>query len=129
MTCTPAAPAGNLSFTLKQPLSANMWAWSRLRPAGLVMDSTAPIPIFETRLAMHRIDAPTLSLLAEIWPLLAPHLERTIDEVVVAIRTLPDRAEAVGEHGETIKKLEVAHFQALLGGKLNRSYAELCRRT
>ncbi|MDE1972440.1 MAG: globin-coupled sensor protein [Hyphomicrobiales bacterium] len=93
------------------------------------MDPTAPIPIFETRLAIHRIDAGTLSLLAEIWPLLAPHLERTIDEVVVAIRSLPSRAEAVVEHGETIKQLEVAHFQALLGGKLDRSYAELCRRT
>ncbi len=93
------------------------------------MDPIAPIPVFETRLAMHRIDGRTRSLLVEIWPLLAPHLERTIDEVIAAIRTLPSRAETVAEHGETIKKLEVAHFQALLGGRLDRNYAELCQRT
>ncbi len=93
------------------------------------MDAIAPIPVFETRLAMHRIDGRTRSLLVEIWPLLSRHLERTIDEVIAAITTLPSRAEAVTEHGETIKKLEVAHFQALLGGKLDRSYAELCRET
>ncbi len=93
------------------------------------MDSITSIPVYETRLAVHRIDERTRSILAETWPLLAPHLERTIDEVLAAITKLPDRAEAVTEHRETIKKLEVAHFQALLGGKIDRNYAELCRRT
>ena len=93
------------------------------------MDSITSIPVYETRLAVHRIDERTRSILAETWPLLAPHLERTIDEVLAAITKLPDRTEAVTEHRETIKKLEVAHFQALLGGKIDRNYAELCRRT
>jgi methyl-accepting chemotaxis protein len=93
------------------------------------MDPVGPIPVFETRLAMHRIDERTRSVLAETWPLLAPHLERTIDDVLDAIISLPSRADAVAEHRETIKKLEVAHFQALLGGKLDRDYAELCRQT
>ena len=54
------------------------------------MDSIEPIPVYETRLAVHRIDEHIRSILAETWPLLAPHLERTIDEVLAAITKLPD---------------------------------------
>jgi methyl-accepting chemotaxis protein len=93
------------------------------------MDPVGPIPVFETRLAMHRIDERTRSVLAETWPLLAPHLEPTIDDVLDAIVSLPSRADIVAAHRDTIKKLEVAHFQSLLGGKLDRDYAELCRQT
>jgi methyl-accepting chemotaxis protein len=93
------------------------------------MEKIAPIPVYETRLEIHRIDDRTRSVLAETWPLLAPRLESTIDEVLVAIEKLPSRVDAISEYKETIKKLEVAHFQALLGGKLDRSYAELCRQT
>jgi methyl-accepting chemotaxis protein len=93
------------------------------------MDEIESIPAFEARLAMHRIDDPTRSKLAETWPLLAPHLERTIDEVLVAIMNLPAIGITVARNKETIKKLEVAHFQALLGGKLDRRYAESCRQT
>jgi methyl-accepting chemotaxis protein len=60
---------------------------------------------------------------------LAPHLERTIDEVLVAIMGLPKIGEMVAQNKDTIKKLEVAHFQALLGGNLDRHYAESCRQT
>ena len=35
----------------------------------------------------------------------------------------------VAQNKETIKRLEVAHLQALLGGKLDRNYAESCRQT
>ena len=78
---------------------------------------------------MHRIDERTRSVLAETWPVLAPHLERTIDEVVMAITGLPVIGEVVAQNKETIKRLEVSHFQALLGGKLDRNYAESCRQT
>jgi len=93
------------------------------------MDPIEPIPVYEARLTMHRVDDRTRTVLAEIWPLLAPHLERTIDEVLVAIMTLPTISATVAQNKETIKKLEVAHFQALLGGKLDRTYAESCRHT
>jgi methyl-accepting chemotaxis protein len=93
------------------------------------MDPIEPIPVFEARLAMHRIDERTRSVLAATWPVLAPHLERTIDEVLVAIMGLPKIGEMVAQNKDTIKKLEVAHFQALLGGKLDRHYAESCRQT
>jgi methyl-accepting chemotaxis protein len=93
------------------------------------MDPIEQIPVLEARLAMHRIDERTRSVLAATWPVLAPHLERTIDEVLVAIMGLPKIGEMVAQNKDTIKKLEVAHFQALLGGKLDRHYAESCRQT
>jgi methyl-accepting chemotaxis protein len=93
------------------------------------MDPIEAIPVYEARLTMHRIDDRTRSILAATWPLLAPHLERTIDEVVVAIAGLPAIGGVVDENKETIKRLEVAHFRALLGGTLDRHYAESCRRT
>jgi methyl-accepting chemotaxis protein len=88
-----------------------------------------PIPVFEARLAMHRIDDRTRSVLAATWPLLAPDLERTIDEVLVAVSQLPNIGDVVAQNKERIKQLEVAHFQALLGGKLDWRYAESCRET
>ena len=93
------------------------------------MDPIEQIPVFEARLAMHRIDERTRSVLAATWPVLAPHLERTIDEVLVAIMGLPKIGEMVAQNKDTIKKLEVAHFQALLGGNLDRHYAESCQQT
>jgi methyl-accepting chemotaxis protein len=93
------------------------------------MDQIEPIPDYEARLAMHRIDDHTRAVLAATWPVLAPHLERTIDEVLVAIMGLPKIGEVVARNKDTIKKLEVAHFQSLLGGNLDRNYAESCRQT
>ncbi len=96
---------------------------------GLPMEPLEPIPVYEARLAMHRIDERTRLILAETWPVLAPHLERTIDAVVIAITGLPVIGEVVAQNKETVKRLEVSHFQALLGGKLDRAYAESCRQT
>ena len=93
------------------------------------MEPLEPIPVYEARLAMHRIDERTRSVLAETWPLLAPHIEKTIDAVIVAITGLPGIGKVVAENKETIKQLEVAHLQALLGGKLDQNYAESCRQT
>jgi methyl-accepting chemotaxis protein len=93
------------------------------------MEPLEPIPVYEARLAMHRIDERTRAVLAETWPLLAPHLERTIDEVIIAITGLPGIGQAVAQNKETIKRLEVAHLQAVLGGKLDRNYGESCRQT
>jgi methyl-accepting chemotaxis protein len=93
------------------------------------MNQIEPIPVFEARLAMHRVDDQTRSILAETWPFLAPHLEKTIDEVLIAIMGLPAISAMVAHNKETIKKLEVSHFQALLGGKLDLRYAESCRHT
>jgi hypothetical protein len=78
------------------------------------MDQIEPIPVYEARLAMHQIDDHTRAVLAATWPVLAPHLERTIDEVLVAIMGLPKIGEVVAQNKDTIKKLEVAPESALL---------------
>jgi methyl-accepting chemotaxis protein len=87
------------------------------------------VPAFQARLALYRINDQTRSLLAAIWPTVAPHLDGVIDDVVVAIMQLPAIGSAVAQNKELVKKLEVAHFQALLGGELDERYAESCRQT
>jgi|SRR5579883_1245322 methyl-accepting chemotaxis protein len=93
------------------------------------MDPTEPIPVFQARLAMYGIDDRARSILAAVWPSLAPHLDRTIDDVLDALLRLPTVGPSVEQNKETIKRLEVAHFRALLGGKLDRTYADSCRQT
>jgi methyl-accepting chemotaxis protein len=93
------------------------------------MTSLDSVPAFRARLALYQIDGPVRSLLAATWPIIAPHVERVIDDVVNAIMQLPSIGGAVANHQELIKKLEVAHFQALLGGELDESYADSCRHT
>ena len=87
------------------------------------------IPAFDARLSMHRIDDETRKILAETWPVLEPHLEQTIDEVLAAVMELPGIGKIVAENKDVLKKLEVAHFRGLLGGNLDQRYAESCRRT
>ena len=87
------------------------------------------VQAFEARLALYSLDDRARRMLAEVWPLLAPHLEEAIDEVIVAVRALPRISETVAQNVEFFKRLQLAHFRALLGGKLDRDYAESCRHT
>ena len=47
----------------------------------------------------------------------------------MAVTELPSIGKAVAQNQDLVKKLEVAHFQALLGGQLDQRYAESCRQT
>ncbi len=87
------------------------------------------VPAFAARLALYRIDDRARAVLAETWPLIAPQLDGAINEVLVAIAELPTIGHIVVQNRDLLKKLEVAHFEALLGGKLDRGYAESCRET
>jgi methyl-accepting chemotaxis protein len=93
------------------------------------MAPTNFVPSFQHRLTLYRIDERSRALLGTIWPILAPEMARIIDEVVEAVVRLPRVAPTVPPQKELIKKLEVAHFEALLGGKLDEQYAEACRQT
>ena len=93
------------------------------------MAPTDFVPSFQARLALYRIDERIRSLLAATWPTIAPDIARVIDEVVKALIGLPNIGKTVAQNQELVKKLEVAHFQALLGGKLDQRYAEACRQT
>jgi len=87
------------------------------------------VPAFESRLALYKIDARVRASVAETWPLVEPVLESAIDQIVAAVGDLPGIGAAVTANEDTIKRLELAHFQALLGGKLDQGYAEMCRKT
>ena len=67
--------------------------------------------------------------MTETWPVVAPNLEQAIDEILAATRNLPHIGKVIAQHKDLIKTLEVAHFEALLGGRLDTHYAESCRNT
>jgi methyl-accepting chemotaxis protein len=87
------------------------------------------VPGFESRLALYQIDDRVRATIAETWPLVKPVLEGAIDDIIAAVRDLPNIGAAVTANQDTIKRLELAHFEALLGGKLDQHYAEMCRNT
>jgi methyl-accepting chemotaxis protein len=87
------------------------------------------VQAFEARLALYSLDERSRRILAECWPVIAPSLEKAIEEIVVAVRVLPRIGKAVAENTVFFKKLELDHFRALFGGKLDRDYAESCRHT
>jgi len=93
------------------------------------MPTTEAVPAFDARLALYKIDDRVRAGMAGVWPVIAPHLDRAIDEVVEAVSGLPTIGVAAAQNRDLLKRLEVAHFTALLGGKLDASYAESCRRT
>ena len=61
--------------------------------------------------------------------MIEPTLDDAIAEIITAVRVLPRIGEIVASNAELYKKLEAAHFRALLGGKLDGAYAESCRHT
>src|SRR5580704_922078 len=84
---------------------------------------------FEARLRIYRLDDRARRILAECWQLLEPKLDQTIEEMLTAVRVMPHIGDIVGRNVELLEKLEVAHFRALLGGKLDGDYVAVCWRT
>ena len=93
------------------------------------MAPTDSVPEFETRRSFYKIDDRVRSVLAATWPIIAPTISAAIDDVIEGIIGLPNIGKRVAQHRESITKLELAHFQALLGGSLDHRYAESCRHT
>ena len=94
-----------------------------------MMSSTGIIQAFEARLALYSLDDRARRMVRETWPLIAPSLERAIDEILAATRALPNIGKIVAENQDLVKQLELAHFQSLLAGKLDHDHMESCRRT
>ncbi len=93
------------------------------------MMQTDPVQAFEARLKLYSLDDHACRILAETWPVVEPTLDAAIVEIIAVIRVLPRIGEIVNRNAELYKKLETAHFRALLSGKLDRAYAESCRHT
>ena len=84
---------------------------------------------FEARLALYSLDERARRLARQTWPLIEPNLDRAIDEIIAALGALPLLSDIVARNRDILKKLETAHFKALLGGNLDERYAESCRHT
>ena len=93
------------------------------------MGTPETIDGFEARLEHFGLDARARSLMRETWPLIAPHLDTAISNMVLATQKLPRIAPVVIQHEDMIKRLEASHFEALLGGELDQHYVVSCRRT
>jgi methyl-accepting chemotaxis protein len=93
------------------------------------MAPTDFVPDFDARRSFYKIDDRVCSALAAIWPVIAPPIGAAIDDVVEGILRMPRIGPLAAPHREAIITLELAHFQALLGGSLDQRYAESCRRT
>jgi methyl-accepting chemotaxis protein len=84
---------------------------------------------FEYRRQMYKLDDGSRRILAETWPIIEPALEAAVDEIVAVLPVLPLIKDVVARHADQLRTLELAHFRALLGGALEREYAESCRHT
>ena len=83
----------------------------------------------DVRRTLFALDAQALAVMQDIWPAIAPHLDRTIEEILVISQNLPLLRDRIVTHRDLLKRLERSHFQALLGGNLDIRYVESCRRT
>jgi len=83
----------------------------------------------ESRYALYGLDAQARSAIKQIWPTIAPHLDKAVDAILEATATLPNVGATMVRHRELIKKLELSHFEALLNGELDDRYFESCRKT
>jgi methyl-accepting chemotaxis protein len=87
------------------------------------------VQAFDARLALYRLDDRARVVLSETWPVLEPHIEKVVDDVLGSIHVLTRIGGAVLAHRDLFKRLEVAHLRALLGGRLDQAYADSCRST
>ncbi len=83
----------------------------------------------ESRYELYRLDAGARSAIKQIWPTIAPHLEKAVDAILDATEKLPRLSSVVKQHRDLIKKLEMSHLQALLSGDLDTHYFVSCRKT
>src|SRR5579862_886319 len=102
--------------------------------SGVDQDFSAVMPTdlvqaFEARLGLYSLADRSRRILAETWPILAPHLDEAIDQFLAAVMVLPRIREVVSRNTDYLRKLETAHFKALMGGRLDGDYAETCRYT
>ncbi|HEV3372176.1 MAG TPA: globin-coupled sensor protein [Xanthobacteraceae bacterium] len=93
------------------------------------MKESAVLDGFEARVRFFGLDERARRIMQATWPLIAPQLEKAIDAVLAAADDMPTLAPVVAKHRNLIKRLETAHFEALLGGRLDASYVESCRHT
>src|ERR1700692_27559 len=83
----------------------------------------------ESRYALYGLDVQARSAIKQIWPTIAPHLDKAVDAILEAMANLPHVSAITARHKDLIKNLEMSHLAALLGGDLDNRYLESCRKT
>jgi len=83
----------------------------------------------EARYKLYELDARARSAIKQIWPTIAPHLDKAVDAILEATAKLSSISLSVVQHRDLIKKLEISHLEALLSGDLGTKYFESCRKT
>ena len=93
------------------------------------MAPTEPLQGLDVRRVLFALDPSAIAIMQDTWPTLAPHLDATIEEILVTSKAMPMLRDRIATHRDLIKRLEKSHFEALLGGTLDIRYVESCRRT
>jgi methyl-accepting chemotaxis protein len=93
------------------------------------MAQTELLQGLDVRRTLFALDPSTIALMHETWPVIAPHLDATIDEILTISENLPSLRDRVFSHRDVLKRLERSHFDALLSGNLDADYVDSCRRT
>ena len=93
------------------------------------MSPSQQIQGVEARYALYALDAHACSEIKRIWPTIAPHLEKAVDDIIQASVKMPAMSKLFAQHRDLIKSLEMSHLQALLSGELDDRYMESCRKT
>jgi methyl-accepting chemotaxis protein len=86
-------------------------------------------PEFAPRMVSYGLDASTRERLREMWPVIERELETALDALISNTARLPHVAEIYARHADEIRRIETAHFRALLTGDFGIDYHETCRRT
>ena len=84
---------------------------------------------YDARLRLFSLDERARLIMRQAWPVIAPHLDEAIDDILAAAAKMPFISEVIAQHHEAIKGLESVHFEALLNGNLDSKYLESCRNT
>jgi hypothetical protein len=74
---------------------------------------------FAARSALFGIDGRAQDLMRRAWPIIAPHLEGAIAEILAGTKYVPQVDEIVRQNWDSIRELELTHFRALFGGDLD----------
>jgi methyl-accepting chemotaxis protein len=83
----------------------------------------------DARYKLYELDARARGAIKQIWPTIAPHLDKAVDTILDATAKLSHLSPVVVQHRNLIKKLEISHLEALLSGDLDANYFESCRKT
>ncbi|HEX5212941.1 MAG TPA: methyl-accepting chemotaxis protein [Pseudolabrys sp.] len=83
----------------------------------------------EARFDLYDLSPGARDEIRQIWPTVAPHLDRAVDAILDATAVLPKIGAVVEPNRQHIKQLELSHLKALLGGELDESYFESCKKT